>query len=117
MKLFKRASLAVLVLAIGWIVAVHLIPRYHQTPPIEPPDVANDVARLNRTVACEVIQATNEDAIRNAVLRAAASRAKVTIAGKRHSMGGDKRFTRMPSLSTCCHSAKFCPSMKQTTFS
>ena len=92
MRLFKRASLAVLVLAIGWIVVVLLIPLYHETPPFEPPDVANDVARLNRTVVREVIQPTSEVEIRNAILRAAASRAKVTIAGKRHSMGGQTLY-------------------------
>src|SRR3989442_5774418 len=88
MRLFRRGSLAVLVLAICWIVVTLLIPLYHPTPPIEPPDVVNDVARLNRTVVREVVQPATEDEIRNAILRAAASGVKVAIAGKRHSMGG-----------------------------
>ena len=49
MRIFKRASLGALILAIGWIVTVLLIPLHQETPPVEPPDVVNDVARLNRT--------------------------------------------------------------------
>jgi decaprenylphospho-beta-D-ribofuranose 2-oxidase len=92
MRRFKRAPLLALALATSWMAVVLLIPLHQETPPIEPPDVANDVARLNRTVVREVIQATEEDEIRNAVLRAAASRAKVAIAGKRHSMGGQTLY-------------------------
>jgi len=91
-RLLKRASLAVLVAAIGWIVVALLIPLYHPTPPDDPSDIVNDVARLNRTAVREVIQPTSEDEIRNAVLRAAASGVKVTIGGKRHSMGGQTLY-------------------------
>jgi decaprenylphospho-beta-D-ribofuranose 2-oxidase len=58
----------------------------------------NDVARFNRTVVREVIQPTTEDEIRNAVLRAAASGLKVTIAGKRHSMGGQTLYPNAIAL-------------------
>jgi decaprenylphospho-beta-D-ribofuranose 2-oxidase len=58
----------------------------------------DDVARLNRTVVREVIQPTTEDEIRNALLRATASGAKVTIAGKRHSMGGQTLYPNAIAL-------------------
>jgi decaprenylphospho-beta-D-ribofuranose 2-oxidase len=89
---FKRAAVTVVVLVICGTVVALLIPLYRPTPPIEPTDVVNDVARLNRTVVSDVVQPTNEDEIRNAVLRAAASELKVTIAGKRHSMGGQTLY-------------------------
>jgi FAD/FMN-containing dehydrogenase len=52
----------------------------------------NDVARLNPTTAREVIEPTTENEIRDAVVKAAASGTKVTIAGKRHSMGGQTLY-------------------------
>lgn len=92
MRALRRATIAVLVLAIGWIAVLLLIPLYHATPPTEPPNIANDVARLNPTVVRELIQPRSEDEIREAILQAGASRAKVTIAGKRHSMGGQTLY-------------------------
>jgi decaprenylphospho-beta-D-ribofuranose 2-oxidase len=89
---FKRAIFGVVALAICCLAVVLFVPLYHPTPPLEPPDVVNDVARLNRTVVREVIHAQSEDEIRNAVLRAGASGMKVTIAGKRHSMGGQTLY-------------------------
>jgi len=90
---FKPAILGVVALAICWFVVVLLVPLYRPTPPLEPPDVVNDVARLNRTVVREVIHPRSEDEIRNAVLQAGASRLKVTIAGKRHTMGGQSLYS------------------------
>lgn len=98
MRLFKRASFAVVIPAVCWIVIALLIPLYHPAPPIEPPGVVDDVARLNRTVVREVIQPTTENEIRNALLRATASGAKVTIAGKRHSMGGQTLYPNAIAL-------------------
>jgi decaprenylphospho-beta-D-ribofuranose 2-oxidase len=92
MKLFKRASLVVSAVALGCIIFALLIPLYHETPPIEPPDVANDVAGLNRTVVREVIHPINEEEIRNAIFQSAASKTKIAIAGKRHSMGGQTLY-------------------------
>src|ERR1700720_2002809 len=89
---FKRAILGVVALAICCLAVVFLVPLYRPTPPLEPLDVVNDVARLNRTVVREVIHAQSEDEIRNAVLQAGTSGMKVTIAGKRHSMGGQTLY-------------------------
>jgi decaprenylphospho-beta-D-ribofuranose 2-oxidase len=89
---FKRAILGVVALAICWLAVVLLVPLYRPTPPLEPPHAVNDVARLNRTVVREVIHPRSEDEIRNAVLQAGASRVKVTIAGKRHTMGGQTLY-------------------------
>jgi FAD/FMN-containing dehydrogenase len=92
MSLPKRALLGILVLAICCIAFALVIPLYHPTPPVEPLNIVNDVARLNRTLVREVIHPRNEDEIRNAVLEAAASGVKVTIGGKRHSMGGQTLY-------------------------
>jgi len=92
MKTFRRAFLAALVLAASCLAVVLLAPLYHETPPVQSPNVVNDAARLNPTAVREVIQPTNENEIRDAVLHAAAVGAKVTIAGKRHSMGGQTLF-------------------------
>src|SRR5580692_3659386 len=92
MRPLRRATVAVLVLAIGWIAVLLLIPLYHATPPTEPPNIANDVARLNPTVVREAIPPKDEDEIRDAIMQAGASRAKITIAGKRHSMGGQTLY-------------------------
>jgi decaprenylphospho-beta-D-ribofuranose 2-oxidase len=89
---FKRAILGVVALAICWLAVVLLAPLYRPTPPHESPDVVNDVARLNRTTVREVIHPRSEDEIRNAVLQAGASGVKVTIAGKRHTMGGQTLY-------------------------
>ena len=92
MKTLKRAFLAALILAVSSLAAVLLVPLYHETPPAESPNIVNDAARLNPTAVREVIQPTNENEIRDAILHAAASGAKVTIAGKRHSMGGQTLY-------------------------
>jgi decaprenylphospho-beta-D-ribofuranose 2-oxidase len=92
MSIPKRVFLGTAVLAIGYVVVALFLPLFHSTPPPEPLDVVNDVARLNRTSVREVIHATNEDEIRNAVLGAAKNGIKVTIAGKRHSMGGQTLY-------------------------
>jgi decaprenylphospho-beta-D-ribofuranose 2-oxidase len=89
---FKRANSGVVGLAICCLAVVLLVPFYRPTPPLEPPDVLNDAARLNRTVVREVIHAQSEDEIRNAVLQAGARGMKVTIAGKRHTMGGQTLY-------------------------
>jgi FAD/FMN-containing dehydrogenase len=81
-----------LILAICCIAVVLLIPLYHPAPQLEPPDVVNDFSRLNRTQIRGVIHPTNEDQIRDAVLRAVTNGVKVTIAGKRHSMGGQTLY-------------------------
>jgi decaprenylphospho-beta-D-ribofuranose 2-oxidase len=98
MRTLKRVFLAALVLAIASMSAVLLAPLYHETPPTESPNVVNDVARLNRTVVREVIQPTTENEIRDAVLKAAPSGTKVTIAGKRHSMGGQTLYPDSVSI-------------------
>jgi decaprenylphospho-beta-D-ribofuranose 2-oxidase len=98
MKILKRTFLAALVLAISSLAAVLLFPLYHEAPPAESPNTLNDVARLNRTEVREVIQPTNENEIRDAVLHAAAIGAKVTIAGKRHSMGGQTLYPNSIAL-------------------
>jgi decaprenylphospho-beta-D-ribofuranose 2-oxidase len=92
MRTFKRFILPALVLTIALVAAVLLVPLYHQTPPTSSPNIVNDVARLNPTAIREVIQPTTESEIRDAVLKAVASGAKVTIAGKRHSMGGQTLY-------------------------
>jgi len=91
MSLPKLVLSGLLFLAICCIVVV-LLPLYHPTRPPEPPDVVNDVARLNRTLVREVIHPRNEDEIRKAVLGAATRGVKVTVAGKRHSMGGQTLY-------------------------
>jgi FAD/FMN-containing dehydrogenase len=92
MTLLKRVFLGIAVLAICWAAIVLLFPLYRPTPPIEPPDVVNNVARLNRTVVREILRPTGEDEIRKAILQAATSKVKVTIAGKRHTMGGQTLY-------------------------
>ena len=93
MSIPKRVLLGIFLLAICWVAVALLFPLYRPTPPPEPPDVVNDVARLNRTQVREVIHPRNEDEIRKAVLEAVTSGVKVTIAGKRHSMGGQTLYS------------------------
>ncbi len=95
----KHVLLGIFVIAISC-AAVALLPPlfYHLTPPAEPPDVVNDVSRLNRTSVREVVHPRNEDEIRNAVVRAAQNGVKVTIAGKRHSMGGQTLYAGAVAL-------------------
>jgi decaprenylphospho-beta-D-ribofuranose 2-oxidase len=88
----KSLLFGIIVFAICCAAVVLLAPLHHLTPPPEPVDVVNDVARLNRTQVRELIHARNEDEIREAVLRAAKTGVKVTIAGKRHSMGGQTLY-------------------------
>jgi decaprenylphospho-beta-D-ribofuranose 2-oxidase len=92
MSIPKRVLLGIFVLAICCVAVALLLPLYHLTPPPESLDVVNDVARLNRTLVRELIHPRNEDEIRNAVLGAATRGVKVTIAGKRHSMGGQTLY-------------------------
>jgi decaprenylphospho-beta-D-ribofuranose 2-oxidase len=92
MSIPKRLLLGIAVLAICCVAVALLLPLHHLTPPPEPADVVNDVARLNRTQVREVIHARSEDDIRNAVLGAVRSGVKVAIAGKRHSMGGQTLY-------------------------
>lgn len=98
MKILKRTFLAASVLAISLLAAVLLFPLYHETPPIESPNVVNDAARLNRTIVQEVVHPTNENEIRDAVLHAVSIGAKITIAGKRHSMGGQTLYPNSIAL-------------------
>jgi decaprenylphospho-beta-D-ribofuranose 2-oxidase len=92
MRTLKRYALAALILSIALLAAVLLVPLYHEAPPTESANVVNDAGRLNRTAVREVVQPTTEKEIRDAILRAAASGAKITIAGKRHSMGGQTLY-------------------------
>jgi len=89
---FKRAIFGLLLLAICCIAIALIAPSYHLKPPTEPPDIVNDAARLNRTRVRKVIHPTTENEIRAAVLEATANGVKITIAGKRHSMGGQTLF-------------------------
>jgi decaprenylphospho-beta-D-ribofuranose 2-oxidase len=98
MRILKRTVLATFVLAFSSLAAVLLFLLYHETPPVESRNVVNDASHLNRTAVQEVIQPTNENEIRDAVLHAAAIGAKVTIAGKRHSMGGQTLYPNSISL-------------------
>jgi FAD/FMN-containing dehydrogenase len=52
----------------------------------------NDVAGLNRTLVRNVPQPKTEEEIRNIVSRAVITGAKITIAGRRHSMGGQTLY-------------------------
>jgi decaprenylphospho-beta-D-ribofuranose 2-oxidase len=89
---FKHAISGFWLIAIFCIAIALIAPAYHLRPPIETPDIINDAARLNRTRVRKVVHATTEDEIRAAVLEAKARGWKVTIAGKRHSMGGQTLF-------------------------
>jgi len=100
MSRFKRPFFGALLATTCYVATVFVSPLYHTRPPQDPPDVLNDVARLNPTTVREVIHPTSEEEIRSAVSRAVANGVKVTIAGKRHSMGG-QRFIPMQSPSTC----------------
>ena len=92
MSIPKRVLLGVLILAFCCVAIALLLPLYRPTPPPDPSDILNDVARLNRTPVREVIHPRDEDEIRNAVVRAVMDGVKVTIAGKRHSMGGQTLY-------------------------
>jgi FAD/FMN-containing dehydrogenase len=52
------------------------------------PLVLNDVSRLNQTRVSEVVHATTEDALRDAVRRAREGGFTVSISGAKHSQGG-----------------------------
>jgi len=87
MRISRRVLAGTLVLSSCLVIALLLF-TYRQAPPLEPPDIVNDVAGLNRTAVRKVVHARDEEDIRNALKEAVANGAKVTIAGKRHSMGG-----------------------------
>jgi decaprenylphospho-beta-D-ribofuranose 2-oxidase len=88
MSIARRVLVGTFVLATCCIALAFLLPSYHLTSPPQPADIVNDVARLNRTLVRKVVHPKDEKEIRNAVLGAVSNGAKVTIAGKRHSMGG-----------------------------
>ena len=92
MSTFKRLFYGVLLVASCSVAILFVSPLYRPRPPVDPPDVVNDVAGLNRTTVRELVHPTSEEEIRGAVLRAVASGLKVTIAGKRHSMGGQTLY-------------------------
>jgi decaprenylphospho-beta-D-ribofuranose 2-oxidase len=94
----KRVLLGIFALAIGSVAVALLRPLYQFTPQAEFPNVVNDVARLNPTLVREVIHPKTEDEVRNAVLGATKNGAKVTIAGKRHSMGGQTLYRSAVAL-------------------
>jgi len=52
------------------------------------PRLLDDASRLDRTAVGEVVEVTSEEDVRRALLAAAAAGRKVSIAGRRHSMGG-----------------------------
>jgi decaprenylphospho-beta-D-ribofuranose 2-oxidase len=88
----KRVSIVsgtLVTFTIAWIL---LSPLYRPGPPRESPGVLNDVAGLNRTVVRDVVQPQTEDEIRSAVSRSLSAGAKITIAGRRHSMGGQTLY-------------------------
>jgi decaprenylphospho-beta-D-ribofuranose 2-oxidase len=88
----KRASIAGGALAACTVAWVFLFPLYRPGPPHEAKGVLNDVAGLNRTIVRDVVQPKTEDEIRSAVSRALSTGAKITIAGRRHSMGGQTLY-------------------------
>lgn len=98
MSRFKRPFFGALLAATCYVATLFVIPLYRPEAPENPPDVLNDVAGLNPTTVREVIQPTSEDEIRSAVSRAVANGVKVTIGGKRHSMGGQTLYPNAISL-------------------
>jgi decaprenylphospho-beta-D-ribofuranose 2-oxidase len=87
MRVLRRVLAGALVL-LCCVAVSFLLLSYRATPPLESSNIVNDVAGLNRTSVRNVVHPQDEEEIHNAVKEAAASGAKVTIAGKRHSMGG-----------------------------
>lgn len=87
MRVWRRVLAGALVLMCCFAVAFFLL-SYRATPPLEPANIVNDVAGLNRTSVRKVVQPENEEEIRNALKEAVGIGAKIAIAGKRHSMGG-----------------------------
>lgn len=86
---FARAVQFSLLAVLGTCVSIAFLHSLnHPSPALDPPNVVNDVARLNRTVVRKVVSPRDENKVRDAVMEAVAKREKVTIAGKRHSMGG-----------------------------
>lgn len=96
----KRLFFGALLVVACSVASLFVRPLYHPREPQDPPNVLNDVARLNRTTIREVIHPTSEDEIRSAVSRAVANGVKVTIAGKRHSMGGQTLYPNATTLDT-----------------
>ncbi len=69
-----------------------LLPLYHSSPPLDRPGILDDVSRLNSTQVREIVNPTSEDEIRSTVLRAVKNGMVITVAGKRHSMGGQTLY-------------------------
>jgi decaprenylphospho-beta-D-ribofuranose 2-oxidase len=80
-----RRTLYFLALAVGFSLAA-LLQASSQS--IESSRVLNDASRLNRTVVHEVASGSDSERIRQAVVRASTNNLKISISGKRHSMGG-----------------------------
>jgi hypothetical protein len=98
MKLTRSVVFGLLAIA-GYCIGIAFLHSLnHPSPPPDPPNVVNDVARLNRTVVHKVVSPTEEKEIRDAVLNAAAKGEKVTIAGKRHSIGGQTIYAGAVAL-------------------
>jgi decaprenylphospho-beta-D-ribofuranose 2-oxidase len=98
MKFTRIVQLGLLAVVLGFISIAFRHSLNHPSPPPEPSNVVNDVARLNRTVVRKVVSPRNEQEIRQAVLEALAKGEKVAIAGKRHSMGGQTTYTGAVAL-------------------
>lgn len=96
MKFTRRVQVGLLVV-LGGCASVAFLHSLNN-PPTEPQNVVNDVARLNRTVVGKVVRPKSEQEIRDAVLEAGAKGEKVTIAGKRHSMGGQTIYAGAVTL-------------------
>jgi decaprenylphospho-beta-D-ribofuranose 2-oxidase len=98
MKFTKHVPLGLLAVLGCCVCIAFLYSLNHAPPPADPPEVVNDVARLNRTAVRKVVSPKDEEEIRDAVLEAAAKGEKVSIAGKRHSMGGQTIFAGAVAL-------------------
>jgi decaprenylphospho-beta-D-ribofuranose 2-oxidase len=98
MKFTRVVQLGLLAVVLGCISVAFLHSLNHPSPPPDPPNVVNDVARLNRTVVRKVVSPRDEKEVREAVLEAVAKGEKVTIGGKRHSMGGQTIYADAVAL-------------------
>jgi decaprenylphospho-beta-D-ribofuranose 2-oxidase len=98
MSSVKQARIAGGVLAACTVAWVFLAPLYRPGPPPESHGVLNDVAGLNRTVVRDVVQPKTDDDVRRVVSGALSTGAKITIAGRRHSMGGQTLYPEAISI-------------------
>lgn len=97
MRVPRRVLAGTLILSSFLVIALLLF-TYRLAPPLEAPNIVNDVAGLNRTTVRKVVHPKDEEEIHDAVKEAVASGAKVTIAGKRHSMGGQTIYAGAVAL-------------------